>query len=112
MPKSDLDLEMVFLCKCHLRDTVKKHSPGQDAGASLSSFPPSLETIGEEVEFIAFCKKNLQVKGCERPRFGSLCNLHTCLGSMLHTKTPAWLGESASAQNSSFVNVHQTSEGK
>lgn len=67
MPKSDLDLEMVFLCKCHLRDTVRKHSPGQDAGASLSSLPPSFETIGEEVEFIAFCKKTCKLKDVRDP---------------------------------------------
>lgn len=37
MPKPDLDLEMVFLGKHHLRSTDKKHSPEQDAGASLFS---------------------------------------------------------------------------
>lgn len=48
------------------------------------------KTMGEEVT-IFFFNSFFLIKGCERHRFSSPCNLHTYLGSRLHTKTLAWL---------------------
>ena len=116
MPKSDLDLEMVFLSKCHWRDTVKKHSPGQDAGASLSFLPPFFQNNRGGSRVHSFLKKTCKLKDVRDP--GSVLSVTFTLAwgaCCIPRPQPGWAGvllPRAAALLGKEVKVHQASEGK